>query len=280
MLGRRAACAGPVCGGRLAGVGSCPWSVLFFGALWGSRAWPPELAWAFMRPASYSLWEAAEGWAGAGSVSWERSATGVVGSGRAGAGRLRWGAPSVVVAPVLGQDRPQMPLAQRSASGSVTSVRAGAHEPFRIGHWRGGFRGGDLPRPRYRRRPGPRRTSSVNCPARSRTRNRKVRGRDQPRIYQEIADLLGGPRPVRVRGHAEDVHVAGADLDHEESSTGRRRVTAQSTWERNRQRASSAACACRNFRHVVSVRRSGRRGDRQRLEDPADRGRAGPGGRA
>ena len=36
-------------------------------------------------------------------------------------------------------------------------------------------------------------------------------------VHQEVADLLGGPRPVRVRGHAEDVHVAGADLDHEEA---------------------------------------------------------------
>jgi hypothetical protein len=29
-------------------------------------------------------------------------------------------------------------------------------------------------------------------------------------------DLLGGPRPVWVGGHAEDLHIAGANLDHEE----------------------------------------------------------------
>jgi hypothetical protein len=30
-------------------------------------------------------------------------------------------------------------------------------------------------------------------------------------VHQEIADLLGGPRPVRVRGDPEDVYVTGAD---------------------------------------------------------------------
>src|SRR5689334_2080736 len=34
-------------------------------------------------------------------------------------------------------------------------------------------------------------------------------------VHQEVADLLGGPGTVRVRGHAEDVYVTGADLDHE-----------------------------------------------------------------
>jgi uncharacterized protein (DUF1330 family) len=33
----------------------------------------------------------------------------------------------------------------------------------------------------------------------------------------QVADLLCGPRPVRVRGHAEDVYVTGADLDHEQA---------------------------------------------------------------
>ena len=36
-------------------------------------------------------------------------------------------------------------------------------------------------------------------------------------VHQQVADLLGGPRAVRVRGHAEDVHVAGADFHHEEA---------------------------------------------------------------
>jgi hypothetical protein len=29
-------------------------------------------------------------------------------------------------------------------------------------------------------------------------------------VHQEIADLLRGPRPVRVRGHPKDMHVAAA----------------------------------------------------------------------
>ena len=36
-------------------------------------------------------------------------------------------------------------------------------------------------------------------------------------VHQEIADLLGGPRPIRVCGDPEDVHVAGAGLDHEQA---------------------------------------------------------------
>jgi hypothetical protein len=57
---------------------------------------------------------------------------------------------------------------------------------------------------------------AVNCPARSRTRNREARGA-VAEIHQEIADLLGGPGPVRVRGDSENVHVAGADLDDEQA---------------------------------------------------------------
>jgi hypothetical protein len=36
------------------------------------------------------------------------------------------------------------------------------------------------------------------------------------KIHEQVAGLLGGPRPVRVGGDAEDVHVAAADLEHEE----------------------------------------------------------------
>jgi hypothetical protein len=35
-------------------------------------------------------------------------------------------------------------------------------------------------------------------------------------VRQESGDLLGGPRPVRVCG-GEDVHGAGADLDHDQA---------------------------------------------------------------
>jgi len=36
-------------------------------------------------------------------------------------------------------------------------------------------------------------------------------------IHQEVADLLGGPRAVGVRGDSEDVHVPVADLDDEQA---------------------------------------------------------------
>jgi hypothetical protein len=75
-------------------------------------------------------------------------------------------------------------------------------------------------------------------------------------IHQKITDLLHSPETVRVRGDSGDVRVAGADLDHEEKQYSRWRVTAQSTWKKS---AASivAAWVCRNFRHVVSVCRSG-----------------------
>ena len=36
-------------------------------------------------------------------------------------------------------------------------------------------------------------------------------------VHQQVADLLGGPWPVRVRGDAEDVHVTAADLHDEQA---------------------------------------------------------------
>jgi len=35
-------------------------------------------------------------------------------------------------------------------------------------------------------------------------------------VHQQVAGLLGSPRPVRVSGHAQHVHVAVADLEHEQ----------------------------------------------------------------
>jgi hypothetical protein len=35
-------------------------------------------------------------------------------------------------------------------------------------------------------------------------------------IHHQVADLLGGPRAVRVRGHAQQVHGPSADLQHDE----------------------------------------------------------------
>src|SRR2546430_10101051 len=36
-------------------------------------------------------------------------------------------------------------------------------------------------------------------------------------VHQDVADLLGGPRPVRMGGDPEDVDVAGADFDDEQA---------------------------------------------------------------
>ena len=35
-------------------------------------------------------------------------------------------------------------------------------------------------------------------------------------VHDEVAGLLGGPGPVGMRGHAQDVQVAVADLEHEQ----------------------------------------------------------------
>ena len=45
--------------------------------------------------------------------------------------------------------------------------------------------------------------------------------------HEQTRGLLDGPRPVRVGGHAEDVHVAAADLKHEERALGIRVSTSR-----------------------------------------------------
>ena len=55
---------------------------------------------------------------------------------------------------------------------------------------------------------------AVNCPVPD--QELEVRG-VIAEIHEQVADLPCGPRPVRVRGHAEDMHIPGADLDHEEA---------------------------------------------------------------
>ena len=37
-----------------------------------------------------------------------------------------------------------------------------------------------------------------------------------PEVYQQVAGLLHGPGAIWVRGHAQDVDMAGTDLDDEE----------------------------------------------------------------
>jgi hypothetical protein len=74
-------------------------------------------------------------------------------------------------------------------------------------------------------------------------------------IHQQVADLLDGPWPVRVRGDPGDMSGAGADLRDEQAGQAVE-GTAQSRWKKS-VASIVAACVCRNCRQVVSVRRCG-----------------------
>jgi hypothetical protein len=93
-------------------------------------------------------------------------------------------------------------------------------------------------------------------------------------IHQEIADLLGGPRPVRVRGDSGNVHVAGADLDDEQAIQAPERHGAVHVEEVHGKH--------RRGPRVQELPPSGvgaplwSWGDRQGFEHAADRGGAGP----
>jgi len=95
----------------------------------------------------------------------------------------------------------------------------------------------------------------VNCPIRSRTRNRNRAG-PLSQVHQQVAGLLHRPCPVRVRGHAQDMGMAGGRRGHEEHVT-RRWVTAQSAWKKSHARI-VAACV-RKCRQVVRWRCGGGR---------------------
>jgi hypothetical protein len=115
---------------------------------------------------------------------------------------------------VLGQDGLQMPMAEDEHL--VGDFRPGGeHEPFRIGvraraarrdlHGLDAGSGQD----RVERRgelPGP-------VP-----HQEPETGGAITQIHQQIADLLHGPRTVRVRSDTENVHVTGADLHDEQAS--------------------------------------------------------------
>jgi hypothetical protein len=62
------------------------------------------------------------------------------------------------------------------------------------------------------------------------------------------------PSPaIRVRGHAENMDVAAAHLDHEEHMDAAQGHPAQSTWEKSNV-GIAEACVRRNCRHVVRLR--------------------------
>jgi hypothetical protein len=92
------------------------------------------------------------------------------------------------------------------------------------------------------------------------------------KVHQEVPDLLRSPWPVRVGGHAEDVHVTGADLHHEQdvqTLEGDRAVHVEEVSGEHRRGLHVQELPPRRI--GVPLRR---RRDRQRLEDPADCGGA------
>jgi hypothetical protein len=91
-------------------------------------------------------------------------------------------------------------------------------------------------------------------------------------VHQEIADLLGGPRPVRIRGDPEDVNVAGADLDDEQAVQALQRDRAVNVEEVRGEHGRGLGVQELPPAHV-GVAFRGRR-DPQGPQDAADGGRA------
>ena len=124
-------------------------------------------------------------------------------------------------------------------------------------------------RPRYRHRPGLRSNDTVNCPARSRTRNRKPAARS-PRSISRLRICCTVHGPSGLRGDPEDVHVAAAYLHDEQAVQaleGDRAVHAEEAGGEHRRGVRAQELPpCR------AGAPPGRRRDLQRLEDPADRG--------
>ena len=185
----------------------------------------------------------------------------MVGPGRAELAAAM-GASSVVVSLILGQDRPQMPLAEdQHPVGDLGPGRE--HESFRIGI-----------RARAPRRdlhgldtgagqdcagcPG-----ELPCPVTD--QEPEIPGAIAE-IHQEIADLLGGPRPVRVRGHSQDMHISGADLDHEQAVQALKGHRAVHVEEVSREHRRGLRVQELPPRRVGAP--LGRRRDLQRVEDP------------
>jgi hypothetical protein len=93
-------------------------------------------------------------------------------------------------------------------------------------------------------------------------------------IHQQVADLLGGPWSVRVRGDTENVHVTGADLHDEQAVQALQRHRAVDVEEISGEHRRSLRMQELPPGRVGVPLRCGQ--DLQRLEDPADCGRADP----
>jgi len=114
---------------------------------------------------------------------------------------------------ILGQDQPQVSFAEdQHPVGGLGP--GGEHEPLRISV-RPRASGRDLHR--LDTGAGQGRVERIGeLPGAVADQESELR-RAVTEVHQEVTDLLGSPRPVRIRGHAEDVHVAGADFDDEQA---------------------------------------------------------------
>ena len=142
---------------------------------------------------------------------------GKVGDGVVGPGRAEFaaalGALSVVAAGISGEDRPQVPFTEDQHPG-------GEHERFGIGvrpRASGGIFTASMPTPA-----GTASNDAVNCPARSRTRNRKSAARSPRSIMRfRVCWVVHGPSGLAViRGCT----VAGIPLRPENGVEVRRRI--------------------------------------------------------
>jgi hypothetical protein len=77
---------------------------------------------------------------------------------------------------------------------------------------------------------------AANWPARSRTKNRKPGG-VLAQVHDEVAGLLRSPESVGMSGHAQDVQVAVADLEHEQHVESPQRERAVDVEEVDREHA-------------------------------------------
>ncbi len=171
---------------------------------------PPVLTWGSTRPAVFAE-EAAEDGPALDPLPGEAGDR-VIGPGRAEFPAAMGSSP-VVVRRVRGQDQAQVPLAEDQHP--VGHLRPGGeHEPFGMSI-RARAPGRDLHRLDARAGQG-RVGGSGELPGPVADREPEARGA-VTEVHQEIADLLGRPAPVRVRGHPDDVHIAAADLHHEQA---------------------------------------------------------------
>ena len=180
------------------------------------------------------------------------------------------GSPSVVVGRVLGQDQPQMPFAEdQHPVGDLGP--GGEHEAFRKS-----IRSRAARRDLHGLDTGAGQDRVKRCgelPGPVADQEPQVRGAFT-QIHQQVADLLSCPRPVRIRGHAEEVHVTAADLHDEQAVQPLQRHCAVHVEE-----ISGEHRRCLGAQELPPRRVGvplGRRGDLQGLEDPADGGRTDP----